>query len=122
MSLCAQNLLINPRDVQESAAMTLVNSLCAEISIFDGVGESTGVVVERSAIRGKKGLCKSMRDLAIKSRVLGDGYYYIPVELWPKAKGPVVVHKHDWTVIGSIPRTSRSAKKRAKIAAVRDRV
>src|SRR5260370_39846924 len=95
-------------------AMTLVNSLCAEISIYQGIGEQTGVMVERSAIRGKKGLCKSMRDLAIKSRVLGDGYYYIPVELWPKAKGPVVVHKHDWTVIGSIPRTSRSAKKRAR--------
>ena len=96
--------------------MTLVNSLCAEISIFEGVGEPTGLVVERSAIRGKKGLCKSMRDLAIKSRVLGDGYYYIPLELWPNAEGPVVVHKHDWTVIGSIPRTSRSAKKRAKTA------
>ena len=94
--------------------MTLVNSLCAEISIYEGVGEPTGLVVERSAIRGKKGLCKSMRDLAIKSRVLGDGYYYLPLELWPKSKGPVVVHKHDWTVIGSIPRTSRSAKKRAK--------
>ncbi len=90
--------------------MTLVNSLCAEISIFDGVGESTGVVVERSAIRGKKGLCKSMRDLAIKSRVLGDGYYYIPVDLWPKAKEPVTVHRHDWKVISSIPRTSGSGK------------
>ena len=96
--------------------MTLVNSLCAEISVFQGVGESTGIIVERSAIRGKHGLCKSMRDLAIKSRVLGDGYYYIPIELWPKVKGPVVVHKHDWTVIGSIPRTSRAAKKRAKAA------
>ena len=53
--------------------MTLVNSLCAEISIYEGMGEPTGLVVERSAIRGKKGLCKSMRDLAIKSRVLGDG-------------------------------------------------
>lgn len=95
--------------------MTLVNSLCAEISIFDGVGESTGVVVERSAIRGKKGLCKSMRDLAIKSRVLGDGYYYIPIDLWPKAKEPVVVHKHDWTVISSIPRTSRSAKSKKRL-------
>lgn len=91
--------------------MTLVNSLCAEISIYQGVGEQTGALVERSAIRGKKGLCKSMRDLAIKSRVLGDGYYYIPIELWPDTKDPVVVHKHDWTVIGSIPRTSRAAKK-----------
>jgi len=96
--------------------MTLVNSLCAEISIYQGVGEPTGVVVERSAIRGKKGLCKSMRDLAIKSRVLGDGYYYIPIELWPKSKQPVVVHKHDRTVHGSIPRTSRSAKRRVKQA------
>ncbi|HEX8155227.1 MAG TPA: hypothetical protein VF698_18990 [Thermoanaerobaculia bacterium] len=94
--------------------MTLVNSLCAEISVFQGIGEATGVVVERSAIRGKKGLCKSMRDLAIKSRVLGDGYYYIPIDLWPKGSEPVVVHKHDWTVIGSIPRTTRTTKKRAK--------
>ena len=96
--------------------MTLVNSLCAEISIFDGVGECTGILVERSAIRGKKSLCKSMRDLSIKSRVLGDGYYYIPMDLWPKSKEPVIVHKHDWTVIGSIPRTSRSGRKRVKRA------
>ena len=96
--------------------MTLVNSLCAEISVFQGIGESTGVVVERSAIRGKKGLCKSMRDLAIKSRVLGDGYYYIPIDLWPKASEPVVVHKHDWTVISSIPRTTRTGKKRRAAA------
>jgi hypothetical protein len=96
--------------------MTLVNSVCAEISVFQGVGEATGVIVERSAIRGKKGLCKSMRDLAIKSRVLGDGYYYIPIELWPKSKEPVVVHKHDWTVISSIPRTTRTPKKRVAAA------
>src|SRR5688572_32740666 len=76
------------------SVMTLVNSVCAEISVYQGVGESTGVIVERSAIRGKKGLCKSMRDLAIKSRVLGDGYYYIPLDLWPKSKEPIVVHKH----------------------------
>jgi cell fate regulator YaaT (PSP1 superfamily) len=57
-----------------------------------------------------------MRDLAIKSRVLGDGVYYLPIELWPKTKEPVIVHKHDWTVIGSIPRTSRSGKKRIRQA------
>jgi len=87
----------------------LINSLCAEISIFQGSGERTGVVVERSAIRGKPGLCKSMRDLAIKSRVLGDGYYYLPIELWPLLE-PVVIHKQDWTVIGSIPRSTRPKK------------
>src|SRR6266545_5678483 len=79
-----RNLLSIPADHCVGVTeMTLVNSLCAEISIFEGVGEPTGVVVERSAIRGEKGLCKSMRDLAIKSRVLGDGYYYLPLELWP---------------------------------------
>ena len=91
--------------------MTLVNSMCAEINIFQGVGEKTGIVVERSAVRGKKGLCKSMRDLTIKSRVLGDGFYYLPIELWPFSE-PVVVHKQDWTVIGSIPRTTRPVDKK----------
>lgn len=92
--------------------MSLVNALCAEISVFQGIGEKTGVVVERRTIRGKPGLCKSMRDLAIKSRVLGDGYYYLPIELWPSAVDPVVVHKTDWKVIGSIPRSKRASRKR----------
>lgn len=92
--------------------MSLVNSLCAEISVYQGVGEKTGVVIERSAVRGKAGLCKSMRDLAIKSRVLGDGYYYLPIELWPDGSEPVVVNKHDWTVMSSIARTSRSTKRK----------
>jgi hypothetical protein len=96
--------------------MTLVNSLCAEIRIYQGIGEQTGVLVERRAIRGKKGLCKSMRDLATKSRILGDGYYYIPIELWPQTNEPVVLHKHDWTVIGSIPRASRATRKRQERA------
>jgi hypothetical protein len=96
--------------------MTLVNSLCAEINIYQGLAEPTGVVVERRAIRGKKGLCKSMRDLAIKTRVLGDGVYYLPVDLWPKQTEPIVVHKHDWTVIGSIPRTTRTPRRRKDAA------
>ena len=95
--------------------MPLVNSVCAEISVFQGIGETTGVVVERSAIRGKKGLCKSMRDLSIKSRVLGDGYYYIPVDLWPSRKEPVTIRKTDWTVIGSLTRErTASDRKRAR--------
>ena len=91
--------------------MSLVNALCAEISVFQGVGEKTGILVERSAVRGKVGLCKSMRDLAIKSRVLGDGYYYLPLELWPAHNSSVVIHRQDWTVIGSIPRSNRRLKK-----------
>lgn len=93
--------------------MSLVNALCAEISVYQGVGERTGTLVERRAVRGKAGLCKSMRDLATKSRVLGDGYYYIPVDLWPDAKGPIVINKMDWTVIGSLSR-SRGKRKRSR--------
>ena len=89
--------------------MPLVNSLCAEINVFQGIGERTGVLVERRAVRGKKGLCKSMRDLTIKSRVLGDGYYYLPVELWPDEE-PVIIHRQEWTVIGSISRSKRTRK------------
>lgn len=91
--------------------MSLVNSLCAEISIYEGVGERTGVVVERSTVRGKPGLCKSMRDLSIKSRILGDGYYYLPLDLWPSSE-KVVIHKNDWTVISSMTRSKRTKRRK----------
>jgi hypothetical protein len=98
--------------------MSLVNALCAEINVFQGVGEKTGIVVERRTIRGKPGLCKSMRDLSIKARVLGDGYYYLPVDLWPESgEEPVVINKQDWTVIGSLSRTARPPKPKKKGAA-----
>ncbi|HVR42889.1 MAG TPA: hypothetical protein VMS56_05530 [Thermoanaerobaculia bacterium] len=94
--------------------MSLVNALCAEIAVFQGIGEPTGTVVERATVRGKVGLCKSMRDLATKSRVLGDGYYYIPVELWPSKAEPVTIHKNDWTVIGSLSRSGSRRRTRQK--------
>lgn len=92
--------------------MNLVNALCAEINIFQGVGERTGVVVEKRTVRGRAGLCKSMRELATKSRVLGDGYYYVPVDQWPEGDDPVVINKQDWTVIGSLPRRTRRRRAR----------
>lgn len=91
--------------------MTLVNSLCAEINVYQGVGEPTGLVVEKNALRGRNGLCKSMRELANKSRVLGDGYYYLPVDLWPNLDEPVTINKQEWTVISSISRRQRPKKK-----------
>lgn len=92
--------------------MNLVNALCAEINIFQGVGERTGIVVEKRTVRGRAGLCKSMRELATKSRVLGDGYYYVPVDQWPDGDEPVVINRQDWTVIGSLPRRSRRTRAR----------
>jgi hypothetical protein len=102
--------------------MGLVNSLCAEISVYQGIGERTGVVVEKRAVRGRAGLCKSMRDLAVKSRILGDGYYYLPVDLWPSNHDPVVINKSDWTVISSIPRSSRKRKKSVEVSGKRRRI
>ncbi|HEY5611914.1 MAG TPA: hypothetical protein VIL97_11965 [Thermoanaerobaculia bacterium] len=99
--------------------MSLVNSLCVEISVYQGVGERTGTVVERNAVRGKVGLCKSMRDLATKARVFGDGYYYLPVELWP-ASGPIVINRRDWKVIGSIQRSQRGTNQRKGRSRVQD--
>lgn len=90
--------------------MSLVNTLCAEINIYGGVGESTGVVVEKRSLRGRKGLCKSLRDLTTKVRVLGDGFYYIPVDQWPKAEEPVVLHETDWTPMASLPKRQRRRK------------
>ena len=92
--------------------MNLVNALCAEINIFQGVGEPTGIVVEKRTVRGRAGLCKSMRELATKSRVLGDGYYYVPVDQWPEGDEPVVINRQDWTVIGSLPRRARRPRSR----------
>ncbi len=94
--------------------MSLVNALCAEIAVFQGIGEPTGTMVERRDVRGKVGLCKSMRDLATKSRVLGDGYYYIPVDLWPSKTEPVTIHRNDWTVISSLSRASSERRKKSR--------
>ena len=93
--------------------MSLVNTLCAEINIYQGVGEPTGVVVEKKTLRGRKGLCKSLRDLTSKVKTLGDGYYYIPVDQWPDEKGPVTLHEIDWTPMASLPKRNRRSRKRS---------
>lgn len=92
--------------------MSLVNALCAEINVYQGVGEKTGLVVEKRDVRGRAGLCKSMRELATKSRVLGDGFYYVPVDQWPESNDPVVINRQDWTVISSLPRRTRRRRRR----------
>lgn len=83
--------------------------MCAEINIFQGVGEATGTVVEKKALRGRKGLCKSMRDLTNKARVLGDGFYYLPVDLWPDGGEPVVLSQLDWTTMSSLSSSRRKS-------------
>ena len=54
-----------------------------EVHVFDGVGERTGVTVDRKGVRGRRGICRSFTELFAKSRRLGDGYYYIVSAAWP---------------------------------------
>lgn len=54
-----------------------------EIHVFDGIAERTGTRLERAGVRGRNGVCRSLRDLGAKSRRLGDGYYYLASSAWP---------------------------------------
>jgi hypothetical protein len=54
-----------------------------EVHVFNGIGERTGVRVERSAVRGRRAVCRSVSELASKARRLGDGYYYLAAFSWP---------------------------------------
>ena len=54
-----------------------------EVHVYDGVAERTGVSVDRAGVRGHAGVCRSITELATKSRRLGDGYYYVAASAWP---------------------------------------
>lgn len=54
-----------------------------EIQVFDSVAERTGTVVDHAGVRGRKGVCRSLTELAAKSRRLGDGFYYLAESAWP---------------------------------------
>jgi hypothetical protein len=54
-----------------------------EIHVFEGMAERTGNRVERAGVRGRRGFCRSIRDLGAKSRRFGDGYYYLTSTAWP---------------------------------------
>ena len=54
-----------------------------EVVVFDGVAERTGIRVDRSAVRGRVGVCRSLTALGAIARRLGDGYYYLTAAAWP---------------------------------------
>jgi hypothetical protein len=54
-----------------------------EVHVFEGVGERTGVCLDRKGVRGRRAVCRSVGELAAKSRRLGDGYYYLASAAWP---------------------------------------
>lgn len=60
-----------------------------EIHVYDSVAERTGNQVGRAGLRGRAGVCRSLSELASKSRRLGDGYYYLAASAWPSDKTSV---------------------------------
>ena len=54
-----------------------------EVAVFEGVAERTGNRVDRAAVRGRRGVCRSMTALGASARRLGDGYYYLVAAAWP---------------------------------------
>jgi hypothetical protein len=60
-----------------------LNGSFDEVHVYDGVAERTGTRVDRAAIRGRSGVCRSLRALGTHARRLGDGYYYLASDAWP---------------------------------------
>lgn len=57
-----------------------------EIRVYEGIAERTGTTVDRKTVRGSDSVCRSMTELARKVRRMGDGYFYLPVLVWPEGK------------------------------------
>jgi hypothetical protein len=60
-----------------------LNRSFEEIQVFASVAERTGNRIDRSGVRGRASVCRSLTELAAKCRRLGDGYYYLAAEAWP---------------------------------------
>jgi hypothetical protein len=55
-----------------------------EIRVYEGVAERTGTVVDRDTVRRSAAMCRSLSELTRRVRRLGDGYFYLPVSMWPE--------------------------------------
>ena len=82
-----------------------MNDSFDEIRVYAGVAERTGVQFDRAAVRRSDGCCKSLSALLRKARVAGDGYYYLPLNVWPADTERVEIRKQ-WVVMGTHPDTT----------------
>ena len=82
--------------------MPAATKLFHEIRVYEGVAERTGQQFDRSTVRRRGGCCRSMTELVRKARDGGDGYYYLPVDLWPADTDRVELQK-PWVVIPPLP-------------------
>ncbi|HVT43800.1 MAG TPA: hypothetical protein VMT00_05370 [Thermoanaerobaculia bacterium] len=71
-----------------------------EIAVYEGIAERTGNTADRSAVAGRKGVCRSLSELGRKARRLGDGYYYLPALVWPEGVRKLAL-KDTWVTFGS---------------------
>ena len=78
----------------------VVKRLFDEIRVYAGGAERTGVQFERDAVRRSGGCCRSLTELIRKARDAGDGYYYLPLNLWPLNTERVPLRK-SWVVASS---------------------
>lgn len=69
-----------------------------EIQVFDGIAERTGNRLDRSGVRGRRGVCRSITELGAKSRRMGDGFYYLATAAWPPDASEVNLNRA-WTSI-----------------------
>ena len=76
-----------------------------EVHVFEGVGERTGLRLDRQGVRGRRAVCRSVGELVAKSRRLGDGYYYLVSAAWPEDSSSVNLALH-WTSIGGLGQES----------------
>jgi len=75
----------------------VVNRAFDEIRVLEGVAERTGMQFERDTVRRSDACCRSMTELIRKGRASGDGYFYLPLDLWPAGTERVALHKQ-WVV------------------------
>ena len=72
-----------------------------EIRVVEGVAERTGVQLERSVVRRSTTCCSSLTELTRKARSVGDGIFYLPVDIWPAGAEQVELRKQ-WVAMSSL--------------------
>ena len=73
-----------------------------EIRVYAGVAERTGVQFQRSEVRRSGSRCNSLSALIRKARDIGDGYFYLPADIWPADTERVELRK-EWIGMSSLP-------------------
>ena len=85
----------------------VVKTFFDEIRVVAGQAERTGVKFERDDVRRSAGYCRSLTELIRKARDLGDGYFYLPLKLWPADTERLQLQKH-WVVVSPFPQRDSS--------------